>query len=111
MPPPHLVVDKASVILVENLSSGVPVVQGVVGGALSIGASSIEPVVNADAHGAGLTVIGSYANQLTVSMVTPTSIQGTIQAGVLQEEQVISQAYDVLLGSEGVFPVNEGLGA
>jgi ABC-type nitrate/sulfonate/bicarbonate transport system substrate-binding protein len=226
---------------VENLSSGVPVVQGVVGGALSIGASSIEPVVNADAHGAGLAVIGSYASQLTVSMVTPKSIQtpaqlrgkrlgiqqvgafrevmtrmviegaglttsdvayvpgsaggymsaliqGAIQSGVLQEEQVISvlqrdgklhvlvnldqarpdyfygayvvtrawlthnagiaakfltaivrahrfmyqhkaatvpivarttgftqqvigQAYDVLLGSEGVFPVNEGLSA
>ena len=128
---------------VENLSSGVPVVQGVVGGALNIGASSIEPVVNADAQGAGLVVIGSYANRLTVSMVTPKTIQtpaelrgkrlgiqqvgafrevmtrmviegagmttsdvayipgaadsyissliqGTIQSGILQEEQVIS---------------------
>lgn len=59
---------------VDNLSSGVPVVQGVVGGSLQIGASSIEPVVNAAAAGAPLQVIGSYANKLTVDMVTPASI-------------------------------------
>jgi ABC-type nitrate/sulfonate/bicarbonate transport system substrate-binding protein len=224
---------------IKNLSSGVPVVQGVVGGALNVGATSIEPVVSADAQGAGVVIIGSYTDRLTVSMVTPTTIttpaglrgkrlgiqtvgafrevmtrivlegagltpasvayvpvssdgyasalvQGTIQSGILQEEQVISvlkkdshlhvlvnfdqadpgyfygtyvvtrswlathqdvakkfltaivrahrfmyqdkaatvpivaqatgfspqvisQAYDVLLGREGVFPVNQGL--
>jgi NitT/TauT family transport system substrate-binding protein len=62
------------VVHVDNLSSGVPVVQGVVGGSLDIGASSIEPVVNAASQGASLQIIGSYANKLTVSMVTPSSI-------------------------------------
>jgi len=64
---------------VENLSSGVSVVQGIVGGSLAIGASSIEPVVNAVSQGAPLQVIGSYANKLTVSMVTPTSITSPAQ--------------------------------
>jgi len=62
-------------VRVRNLSSGVTVVQGVVGGTLNIGAASIEPVVNAEAHGAGLVIIGSYADRLTVSMVTPAAIQ------------------------------------
>lgn len=129
-------------VTVEHLKSGVPVVQGVVGGSLDIGASSIEPVVNAAAQGAPVQIIGSYANKLTVDMVTTNSIttpaqlrgkrlgiqqvgafrevmtrmviegagmttsnvtyvpgaasgyisalkQGTIQSGVLQEEQVL----------------------
>jgi NitT/TauT family transport system substrate-binding protein len=59
---------------VDNLSSGVPVVQGVVGGSLQIGASSIEPIVNAAAAGAQLQVIGSYADKLTVNLVTDNSI-------------------------------------
>jgi ABC-type nitrate/sulfonate/bicarbonate transport system substrate-binding protein len=50
-------------------------VQGIVGGSLSIGASSIEPVVNAHAQGGGLAIIGSYTDRLTVSMVTPKSVQ------------------------------------
>jgi ABC-type nitrate/sulfonate/bicarbonate transport system substrate-binding protein len=62
---------------VKNLSSGVPVIQGVVGGTLNIGAASIEPVVNAQAEGAELVIIGSYADRLTVSMVTPASIATT----------------------------------
>lgn len=127
---------------VDNLSSGVPVTQGVVGGSLDIGASSVEPVVNAAAQGAPVQIIGSYANKLTVDLVTDSSIntpaqlrgkrvgiqqvnafrevmtrmviegagmttsdvtyvpgsasgyisalkQGTIQSGVLQEEQVL----------------------
>ncbi|MBN6040085.1 ABC transporter substrate-binding protein [Amycolatopsis sp. 195334CR] len=61
-------------VRVKNLNSGVPVVQGVVGGSLDIGASSIEPVVNAHAQGGGLVVIGSYADRLTVSLVTPREI-------------------------------------
>lgn len=60
---------------VKNLSSGVTVVQGVVGGTLHIGAASIEPVVNAVAQGGGLVIVGSYADRLTVSMVTPREIQ------------------------------------
>jgi ABC-type nitrate/sulfonate/bicarbonate transport system substrate-binding protein len=60
---------------VKNLNSGVTVVQGVVGGALQIGAASIEPVINAAVQGGGLAIIGSYADRLTVSMVAPVSIR------------------------------------
>jgi len=66
-------------VRVDNLSSGVPVVQGIVGGSLDIGASSIEPVVNAAAQGSPVQIIGSYANKLTVSMVTPTTITTSAQ--------------------------------
>lgn len=59
---------------VDDLASGVPVVQGVVGGSLQIGASSFEPVVNAAAAGAPVQIIGSYADKLTVDMVTDNSI-------------------------------------
>src|ERR1700733_11531661 len=61
-------------VKVDDLSSGVPVVQGVVGGSLNIGASSIEPVVNAASQGAPIQIVGSYANKLTVDMVTPKTI-------------------------------------
>lgn len=61
-------------VKVDDLSSGVPVVQGVVGGSLDIGASSIEPVVNAASQGAPVQIVGSYANKLTVDMVTPKTI-------------------------------------
>jgi ABC-type nitrate/sulfonate/bicarbonate transport system substrate-binding protein len=64
---------------VKNLASGVPVVQGVVGGSLDIGANSFEPVVNADAQGGNLVIIGSYADRLTVSMVTPDTIHSPAQ--------------------------------
>jgi ABC-type nitrate/sulfonate/bicarbonate transport system substrate-binding protein len=67
------------VVKVDNLTSGVPVVQGVVGGSLDIGASSIEPVVNASAKGAALKVIGSYADKLTVDLVTAKSITSPAQ--------------------------------
>lgn len=59
---------------VQNLRSGVSVVQGVVGGALDIGASSIEPVVNAAAGGGDVAIIGAYTDRLTVSAVTPSQI-------------------------------------
>jgi len=62
------------VVNVDNLSSGVPVVQGVVGGSLQIGASSIEPVVNAAAAGAPVQIVGSYADKLTVNLVTDKDI-------------------------------------
>jgi ABC-type nitrate/sulfonate/bicarbonate transport system substrate-binding protein len=61
-------------VKVDDLASGVPVVQGVVGGSLNIGASSIEPVVNAASQGAPIQIVGSYANKLTVDMVTPSTI-------------------------------------
>jgi NitT/TauT family transport system substrate-binding protein len=66
-------------VQVSNLSSGVPVVQGVVGGSLDIGASSIEPVVNAASQGAPVQIVGSYANKLTVDMVTPKTITSPAQ--------------------------------
>ncbi len=66
-------------VKVDNLSSGVPVVQGVVGGSLNIGASSIEPVVNAASAGAPIQIVGSYANKLTVDMVTPSTIMSPAQ--------------------------------
>lgn len=62
-------------VQVQNLRSGVSVVQGVVGGALDIGAASIEPVLNAAAGGGNVAIIGSYADRLTVSAVTPSSIR------------------------------------
>jgi len=66
--------DAGITLKLKNLASGVPVVQGVTGGNLDIGASSIEPVVNADIQGAGLAIIGAYADRLTAQMVTPASI-------------------------------------
>jgi NitT/TauT family transport system substrate-binding protein len=66
-------------VTVDNLSSGVPVVQGVVGGSLDVGASSIEPVVNAASQGAAIQIIGSYANKLTVDLVTQKSITAPAQ--------------------------------
>jgi ABC-type nitrate/sulfonate/bicarbonate transport system substrate-binding protein len=59
----------------QNLRSGVSVVQGVVGGALEIGGSSIEPVVNAAAGGGDIVIIGAYTDRLTVSAVTPTDVR------------------------------------
>jgi ABC-type nitrate/sulfonate/bicarbonate transport system substrate-binding protein len=58
----------------QNLRSGVSVVQGVVGGALEIGAASIEPVVNAAAGGGDVAIIGSYTDKLTVSSVAPAEV-------------------------------------
>ena len=66
-------------VKVDNLSSGVPVVQGVVGGSLDIGASSIEPVVDAASAGAPIQIVGAYANKLTVDMVTPKTIASPAQ--------------------------------
>jgi len=59
----------------QNLRSGVSVVQGVVGGALDVGAASIEPVVNAAAAGGNVVIIGAYTDKLTVSAVTPSDIR------------------------------------
>lgn len=59
----------------RNFGSGVDVSQAIVSGDLQIGASSIEPVVQAASQGANFSIIGSYADRLTVSMVTPKSIK------------------------------------
>ena len=59
----------------QNFGSGLRVVQAVVSGDVQVGGSSIEPVVNASAQGGQLSIIGGYADRLTVSMVTPDSIQ------------------------------------
>ena len=56
---------------VQNFSSGLRVAQAIISGDLQIGASSIEPVINASAQGGQLSIIGGYADRLTVSMVTP----------------------------------------
>jgi NitT/TauT family transport system substrate-binding protein len=52
----------------------VKVVQAVVANDVAIGGASIEPVVNASVAGGNLAIIGTYANRLTVSMVTPKTI-------------------------------------
>jgi len=103
--------DAGLTVHVKNLSSGVPVVQGVVGGSLDIGASSIEPVVNAHAQGGGLVVIGSSADRLTVSLVTPKSVAtpadlrgkrlGIQQVGAFRE--VMTR---MVLGGAGLTPAD-----
>ncbi|MBW4631315.1 MAG: ABC transporter substrate-binding protein [Iphinoe sp. HA4291-MV1] len=60
---------------IKNLDSAVKVVQAVVAGDVAIGGASTEPVVNAAAAGGKISVIGTYANRLTVSMVTPKAIK------------------------------------
>jgi NitT/TauT family transport system substrate-binding protein len=58
-------------VTIQNFDSGVKVVQAVVANDVAIGGASIEPVVNASVAGGNLAIIGTYANRLTVSMVTP----------------------------------------
>jgi NitT/TauT family transport system substrate-binding protein len=61
-------------VTVQNFDSGVKVVQAVVANDVAIGGASIEPVINASVAGGNLGIIGTYANRLTVSMVTPKTI-------------------------------------
>jgi NitT/TauT family transport system substrate-binding protein len=61
-------------VTVQNFDSGVKVVQAVVAHDVAIGGASIEPVVNASVAGGNLAIIGTYANRLTVSMVTPKTV-------------------------------------
>lgn len=61
-------------VTIQNFDSGVKVVQAVVAGDVAIGGASLEPVVNAAAAGGKVAIIGTYANRLTVSMVTPKTI-------------------------------------
>jgi NitT/TauT family transport system substrate-binding protein len=58
-------------VTIQNFDSGVKVVQAVVANDIAIGGASIEPVVNAAVAGGNTAIIGTYANRLTVSMVTP----------------------------------------
>lgn len=67
--------DAGITVEIQNLRSGVSVVQGVVGGALDVGASSIEPVVNAAASGGDVAIIGAYTDKLTVSAVAPADVR------------------------------------
>jgi NitT/TauT family transport system substrate-binding protein len=61
-------------VSMQNFDSGVKVVQAVVAGDVAIGGASLEPVVNAAVAGGKVAIIGTYANRLTVSMVTPKTI-------------------------------------
>jgi ABC-type nitrate/sulfonate/bicarbonate transport system substrate-binding protein len=61
-------------VTLQNFDSGVKVVQAVVASDVAIGGASIEPVVNASVAGGHIAIIGTYANKLTVSMVTPKTI-------------------------------------
>jgi NitT/TauT family transport system substrate-binding protein len=61
-------------VSIQNFDSGVKVVQAVVANDVAIGGASIEPVVNASVAGGNVAIIGTYANRLTVSMVTPKTI-------------------------------------
>jgi NitT/TauT family transport system substrate-binding protein len=59
---------------VQNFRSGVSVVQAVASGQIDVGASSIEPVVNAVAGGGDVVIIGASSDRLAVSAVTPKDI-------------------------------------
>jgi NitT/TauT family transport system substrate-binding protein len=61
-------------VTIQNFDSGVKVVQAVVASDVAIGGASIEPVINASVAGGNIAIIGTYANRLTVSMVTPKTI-------------------------------------
>jgi NitT/TauT family transport system substrate-binding protein len=61
-------------VTLQNFDSGVKVVQAVVANDVAIGGASIEPVVNASVAGGNIAIIGTYANRLTVSMVTPKTL-------------------------------------
>jgi NitT/TauT family transport system substrate-binding protein len=62
-------------VTIKNMDSAVKVVQAVVANDVAIGGSSFEPVINAAIAGGNVAIIGTYANRLTVSMVTPKTIQ------------------------------------
>jgi ABC-type nitrate/sulfonate/bicarbonate transport system substrate-binding protein len=66
--------DYGVAVQIQNLKSGVSVVQAVEDGELDVGAASIEPVVNSAAGGGDATIIGAYADRLAVSAVTPKDI-------------------------------------
>ncbi|MBR8835839.1 MAG: ABC transporter substrate-binding protein [Stigonema ocellatum SAG 48.90 = DSM 106950] len=62
-------------ITIKNLDSAVKVVQALVANDIAIGGSSFEPVISAAIAGGDVAIVGTYANRLTVSMVTPKTIK------------------------------------
>jgi NitT/TauT family transport system substrate-binding protein len=66
--------DYGVAVQIDNLRSGVSVVEGVESGDIDVGAASIEPVVNSAAGGADTVIIGAYSDRLAVSAVTPKDI-------------------------------------
>ena len=60
---------------IMNLRSGTSVANGVVGGEFEVGGASIEPVVNAFAGGAEISIFASYADRLEVELVVPEDVQ------------------------------------
>ncbi len=62
-------------VTIENFDTGVKVVQAVVANGVNIGGASLEPVVNATTAGAKLAIVGTFANRLTIAMVTPKTIK------------------------------------
>ncbi len=66
--------DYGVAVELENFRSGVSVVQGVVDGDIDVGASSIEPVVNAAGGGGDVVIIGASSDRLAVSAVTSSDI-------------------------------------
>jgi NitT/TauT family transport system substrate-binding protein len=66
--------DYGVAVQVQNLKSGVSVVQAVADGEIDVGAASIEPVVNSAANGGDTVIIGAYSDRLAVSAVTPKDI-------------------------------------
>jgi ABC-type nitrate/sulfonate/bicarbonate transport system substrate-binding protein len=66
--------DYGVAVEIQNFRSGVSVVQAVADGQIDVGASSIEPVINAAAGGGDVVIIGAYSDRLAVSAVTPKDI-------------------------------------
>jgi ABC-type nitrate/sulfonate/bicarbonate transport system substrate-binding protein len=59
---------------VSNFGSGLKSVQAALAGGVNIAGASIEPVTAAISQGQDLKIIGSYADRLTVDLVTPDAI-------------------------------------
>ena len=66
--------DYGVAVEIQNFRSGVSVVQAIADGEIDVGASSIEPVINAAAGGGDVVIIGAYSDRLAVSAVTPKDI-------------------------------------
>ncbi|MHA6619209.1 ABC transporter substrate-binding protein [Pseudonocardia sp. DLS-67] len=66
--------DYGVAVQIQNLKSGVSVVQAVEDGQIDVGAASIEPVVNSAGSGKDTVIIGAYADRLSISAVTPKDI-------------------------------------
>ncbi|SRR5579883_34603 len=65
-------------VTVENFDTGVKVMQALLAKGIDIGGVSLEPIVNATAAGAKIGIIGTFANRLTISMITPKTINSPV---------------------------------